>query len=113
MAAPAIAAHAIAALLLKARTEDPRASVSQALAKASQAILGHTLAYTEEQLQIILSPRHFVEVRTTYGGPAPAETLRALGVSKDALGRDRTAWQARRDHLARAQASLDQQVRQL
>ena len=110
---PFRAAHAIAALLLKARTEDPRTSLSQALAKASQAILGHTPAYTEEQLQTIMSPRHFVEVRTTYGGPAPAETLRALGVSKDALGRDRTAWQARRDHLARAQALLDQKVRQL
>ena len=110
---PFRAAHAIAALLLKARTEDPRTSLSQALAKASQAILGHTPVYTEEQLQTIMSPRHFVEVRTTYGGPAPAETSRALGVSKDALGRDRTAWQARRDHLARAQALLDQKVRQL
>ena len=58
-------AHAIAALLLKARTEDPAASLSGALAKASTAILGRALEYTEADLQRIMSPQHFVEVRTT------------------------------------------------
>jgi argininosuccinate lyase len=104
---PFRSAHGIAALLLKARTEDPQASLSVALEKASQAILGRTLTYTEEQLQTIMSPRHFVQVRTTYGGPAPDETLRALGVSKDALVRDKAAWQARRDHLT----AMDRRLR--
>ena len=107
---PFRSAHGIAAMLLKARTEDPRASLSEALAKASQALLGRTLTYTEEQLETIMSPRHFVEVRTTYGGPAPSETLRAIEVSRDLLARDRAAWLARREHLASAERLLRDRV---
>ena len=107
---PFRAAHAIAAMLLKARTEDSEALLSEALAKASHAILGKTLTYTEEQLQTIMSPRHFVRVRTTYGGPAPEETSRALGVSKEALLRDKAGWQARRDRLTAAERLLRDRV---
>ena len=42
-------------------------------------------------LQRILSPRHFVEVRRTLGGPAPEETARALAASRGLIGRDH-AW---------------------
>jgi argininosuccinate lyase len=107
---PFRSAHAIAAMLLKARTEDPRASLSDALARASQAILGRTLTYTEEQLQTIMSPRHFVQVRLTYGGPAPEETLRALKVAQESFARDQASWQARRDHLAAAERLLRARV---
>jgi argininosuccinate lyase len=106
-------AHGIAALLLKARTEDPGALLSVALAKASQAIVGRTLSYTENELQTIMSPRHFVEVRTTWGGPAPSETLRALKQSDEALARDRAAWQARRDRLTEAERTLRDRVNAL
>jgi argininosuccinate lyase len=107
---PFRSAHAIAAMLLKARTEDPQASLADALAKASHAVLGQTLSYTEAQLQMIMSPRHFVLVRTTYGGPAPEETKRALGVSQNLLTRDQEAWQARRNHLATADHLLRDRV---
>lgn len=107
---PFRSAHGIAAMLLKARTEDPGASLSEALAKASHALLGRTLSYTEAQLETIMSPRHFVDVRTTHGGPAPSETLRAIGVSRDLLASDRAAWQARRDHLAGAERLLRERV---
>jgi argininosuccinate lyase len=99
-------AHGIAALLLKARTEDPSAALSGALAKASQAILGSALEYSEADLQRIMSPRHFVEVRTTHGGPAPAETSRAITESARLLQRDRDGWKARRARLAQAEADL-------
>jgi argininosuccinate lyase len=107
---PFRSAHGIAALLLKARTEDPQAALSQALAKASQALLGHTLTYSEEQLQRIMSPRHFVDVRRTYGGPAPDETGRALGVSRDLLARDSAQWQARRDQRSASDRLLRDRV---
>jgi len=45
--------------------------------------------YTEEELARIISARNFIEVRRTPGGPAPAETMRALGVSRELLHRDR------------------------
>jgi argininosuccinate lyase len=99
-------AHGIAALLLKARIEDPDASLSDALTKASGALLGEPLQYTEAELQTILSPTHFVKVRTTWGGPAPTETARAIGVSRQVLADDKASWQSRRDHLLRAETML-------
>src|SRR5919106_1751199 len=53
---PFRSAHAIAALLLKARTEDPAVALSGALSKASLAILGRSLDYTEAELQRTMSP---------------------------------------------------------
>jgi argininosuccinate lyase len=106
-------AHSIAALLLKARTEDPAASLSLALEKASQALVGRAFAYSEEQLETIMSPRHFVDVRRTLGGPAPDETARAVAQSRLTLERDRAAWQGRREHLAAAERNLTRLAQQL
>jgi argininosuccinate lyase len=106
-------AHAIAALLLKARTEDPAAKLSEALSKSSKAILGHPLEYSESALQEIMSPAHFVKVRTTFGGPAPAETGRAIAESQRRLAADREGWKARRDRLASAEEQLKAGVRAL
>jgi argininosuccinate lyase len=106
-------AHGIAALLLKARIEDPGASLSDALQKASKALLGYQLNYSEPQLRTILSPRHFVDVRRTLGGPAPAETDRAISVSKCALADDRLAWQRRREALTQADTALAGRAREL
>jgi argininosuccinate lyase len=106
-------AHAIAALLLKARTEDPSAAMSDALARASNAILGRPLEYSESDLHRIMSPRHFVEVRTTFGGPAPSETSRAITQSARLLQRDRTDWQTRRAQLQRAEATLAAKAKSL
>ena len=106
-------AHAIAALLLKARTEDPQASLSATLSKASAAILGKPLDYSEEALQKILSPAHFVQVRTTHGGPAPTETARAIGESHRLLESHRETWAARRERLDQAKAQLDARVKAL
>ena len=103
-------AHAIAALLLKARAEDPNVSLSNALSKASAAILGRSLDYSESDLQRIMSPVYFVEVRTTYGGPAPQETARAIGASRETLNEHRRQWQDRRDALDRAGAALQARV---
>jgi len=77
-----------------------------ALDSACQAVLGRTLPYTEAQLEGILSPAHFVAVRTTHGGPAPAETTRALEASRTLLARHRDQWAARQAHVEEAAASL-------
>src|SRR5689334_15369645 len=58
---PFRSAHAIAALLLKARTADPNVSLSSALSTASAATLGRALEYSEADLKRIMSPEHFVE----------------------------------------------------
>jgi len=99
-------AHSIAARLLSARTADPALSPVVALDAACQAVLGRTLPYTEAQLEGILSPAHFVAVRTTHGGPAPAETTRALEASRTLLARHRDQWAARQARVEEAAASL-------
>jgi argininosuccinate lyase len=106
-------AHAIAALLLKARTEDPQAPLASTLAKASAAILGKAIEYSEEALEKILSPAHFVQVRTTHGGPAPKETARAVSESKMKLLEDRMRWQSQLDRIAHAEQRLDACVKAL
>jgi argininosuccinate lyase len=103
-------AHSIAALLLKARNEDPGASLADALAKASHALIGRTIDYSDERLTEVMSPRYFVDVRRTLGGPAPEETARAVAEQRALLAEHRTEWQARRDHLAGAEQLLQAQV---
>lgn len=110
---PFRSAHGIAALLLKARSEDPGVSLSAALKSASTAILGSTIEYTDDELRQILSPEHFVRVRTTYGGPAPRETGWAISISRRVLDADRGSWTLRRTHLDRADANLKEAVKQL
>jgi argininosuccinate lyase len=110
---PFSTAHGIAGLLLKARTEDPAASLDDALAKASAALLGRALHYSDEQLEQIMCPRYFVDVRRTHGGPAPEETARAVAEQRHLLDRDALAWRTRRDQIDRAEQELNGQVRQL
>jgi argininosuccinate lyase len=106
-------AHSIAALLLKARNEDPNASLADALTKASRALVGEAIEYSDERLEQILSPRYFVQVRRTLGGPAPDETARAVAEQRQWLERDRGAWQSRREALLHAEQDLQQRVKQL
>lgn len=106
-------AHGIAAMLLKARAEDPGVSLAAALAAASTALLGQALEYTEERMQQILSPQYFVDVRTTLGGPAPSETARAIAESQSLLEADRQTWRERRERLLSAQQQLQARAEQL
>ena len=85
-------AHGIAARLMRERDKDPSVSLSWTLAKVSADFLGTPLTYDESTLADILSARHFVEVRRTYGGPAPEETARAIETSRGELDTDEQ-WQ--------------------
>jgi len=88
---PFAAAHGIAGRLRAAHQSG--ASLGSTLAEVSRALLGAPLEYSDAELARILSPRHFVDVRRTAGGPAPAETARALADAEAALAADR-AWLA-------------------
>ncbi len=74
-------AHAIAARLVAARAAQPGEPLEELMGKVSAELLGAPVSYTAQELAAILSPRHFVAVRRTWGGPAPEETARALTVS--------------------------------
>ncbi|MCC7417100.1 MAG: argininosuccinate lyase [Acidobacteria bacterium] len=100
------AAHAICTRLVAARAESPEAPVSELLARASRAIVGGPVAYSEAELAVILSPRHFVTVRRTTGGPAPEETGRALALSRAQLDADAGWWRGATETLAEAERTL-------
>jgi argininosuccinate lyase len=106
-------AHGIAVRLLKARREHPQASLAEALVSVSTDLIGVPLQYSDAEIADIMSPRHFVEVRRTHGGPAPTETARALEESRQALQRD-VAWISRTSEaLAAAEGRLQQRVKSL
>jgi len=97
--------HEIAAGLIKA-ADGGSASLAALLADVSRRVAGHEIVYTDDQLARILSPRHFVEVRTTHGGPAPSETRRALASSEQVLAGDDDWLDETRERLAAADARL-------
>jgi len=82
-------AHAIAQRLMSARHREPNRPLVELLADASNE-LGCALRYSEAELARVLSPRHFVEIRTTPGGPAPGETARAAKAARQQLAADDT-----------------------
>jgi argininosuccinate lyase len=99
-------AHQIATGLMAARKANAQAPLSALLADASREILGSPLQYSDEALAVILSPRHFVDVRTTPGGPAPGETTRAIAESRARLAADRAWWQSVTGSLEEAERRL-------
>jgi len=102
-------AHAIASRVMKTRQHDPTRQLAEALAGASAELLGKAIQYSDAAIARILSPRHFVEVRRTLGGPAPEETARASTVSRHLLDADETWWSNATNALAAAEQRLAQQ----
>jgi argininosuccinate lyase len=82
------AGHEIASRLIAAAGAQPGEPLSQVLRTVSKEVVGREIVYDESALATILSPVHFVEVRTTHGGPSPSETQRALKVAKETLAAD-------------------------
>jgi argininosuccinate lyase len=99
-------AHGIAGAMMAARQSGDARPLSKILADVSAPVLGMPIELTDSQLDLMLSPRHFVDVRRTPGGPAPAETARAAAVSRAALGADQEWWTAAKDALEHAERLL-------
>src|SRR5262245_2140430 len=105
--------HAIASRLLAARREHPDAPLGTSLAQVSSEILGSPLQYSDAEIETIISPRHFVDVRRTLGGPASSETTRAIEEARRTLDTDRRWLTTTRDGLAAADARLRERSRAL
>jgi len=106
-------AHHIASRLIVAKQSNPGAKFSELVAGASRELLGTPLAYSDEALARIVSPRHFVEVRQTRGGPAPQEMARAIAASRQLLERDHSACMFSTDALKAAERRLSQRSQAL
>jgi argininosuccinate lyase len=99
-------AHAVSARLIAASARRPDQALASLLAEVSAELLGSPLAYTDAELTTILSPRHFVAVRKTLGGPAPEETARAARASRAQFEADEAWVKNSRDALAAAERQL-------
>jgi argininosuccinate lyase len=106
-------AHAIARYVAAARSAEPQAGLAAIIAKASLELAGRRLDYTDDRLAEILSPRHFVEIRTTLGGPAPAQTARAVEASRATLAADRKWVALTTQRLSGAAVRLHERSEQL
>jgi argininosuccinate lyase len=107
---PFRSAHRIATAFVRARAAAPQGADVDALRAASTEVLGTPVEFSAEELTRILSPRHFVEIRRTPGGPSPAETALALGESKNRLHDDQDWLQERVDRLKEAQEDLQRRA---
>ena len=110
---PFTTSHEIATRLVAESSRRAGDPLEQVLADVSSAILGRPIAYTATELAEILSPRHFVEVRTTPGGPAPSETARARRASLALLAADEEWLHDVVTRLGDAESRLDQAARGL
>jgi argininosuccinate lyase len=99
-------AHSIARHLVAARSSNPTRPMAELLAEASAAVLGEPIRLSDVRLTEILSPRHFVAVRRTWGGPAPEETARASEVAVTQLATDAAWWRAAGAALQQAAQTL-------
>jgi argininosuccinate lyase len=99
-------AHAIASRLVAERRRSPEKPLSALLADATSGVLPDALPYTDSDLENILSPRHFVSVRKTYGGPAAEETARATDASVVRLAADHAWWTGNMTALTDAERRL-------
>jgi argininosuccinate lyase len=86
---PFKAGHAVATRFVHAVQADAEAvrrpddSPSAVLRRVTKSVVGRAIEFDAAKLAELLSPEYFVRVRTTPGGPAPAETTRAITVSRE------------------------------
>jgi argininosuccinate lyase len=99
-------AHAIATGLMAARRREPARPLTELLADVSRELAGAPVSISGDDLARVLSPRHFVAVRRTPGGPAPEETKRSIAAARARLDSDRTWWSDATGALASAAQSL-------
>jgi argininosuccinate lyase len=80
------------------------------LQTAANEVIGRDLSLTEDELRVAVSPENFVNVRTIYGGTAPAETKRAVKVEREREVEDDSWYVASTDQLKIARENLDRIV---
>ena len=84
---PFTTAHAIVGAVVRSSDVGDVARVAAAVREESQRA-GHPVAVSESDLARVLGPEHFVAVRTTTGGPAPAVTALAIETARERLDAD-------------------------
>ena len=104
------ASHRVAASFIAEATKRPSESHAVLLEEVTRAVLGRPIRFEEERLKEVLSPEYFVRIRTTPGGPAPAQTDSAIATSRARLADDEEWVRATDRKLRESEALLEQAV---
>jgi argininosuccinate lyase len=81
-------AHRVVARLMAVSRAQPERRLAPILREVALEVTGREVSYGDDELAELLSPRHFVDVRRTLGGPAPEMTTQALAASRALLAGD-------------------------
>ena len=103
---PFKAGHTIAARIVRERQHDPNAPLSGLIASLSEEITGRAITLSESAIATLLSPEHFVEIRTTLGGPSPTVMTPAIEDSRSLLAADAGWLATTQDRLHAAEREL-------
>ncbi len=76
-------AHKIVGQCVRDALENNSEVTHEILQAAAREITGGELSLSDEETEIALTAENFVSIRTIYGGTAPVETKRALGVERE------------------------------
>jgi argininosuccinate lyase len=107
------AAHEIVGSCVRAALAEKTEITHAILRAAARPVLGREITMSGAELEQALSPENFVSVRTIYGGTAPSETRRALGVERSFENADDQWFEKTVKFLETAQANLNQTVDRL
>jgi argininosuccinate lyase len=103
---PFSAAHAVAGRLVAAAASRPGTTLSDVLAAVARQTIDRDIRISDDRLSEILSPEHFVAVRTTLGGPAPERVTEAIEEARGHLAGDEAVLSRMHGGLAGAHAAL-------
>ncbi len=106
-------AHSIVGKCVRAAIENESEVTHEILQTAAKEVLGSEISMTEAELSEALSPENFVNVRNIYGGTAPSETRRALGVERSHQTADDGWYQKKTQFLKDAERNLNEIVNKL
>ncbi len=99
-------AHRIVGNCVKTAYETGGTITHELLQSTANEVAGRELSFTPEELAQVLTAEFFVSIRTVYGGSAPSETRRALGVERHSAVADAEWLTNRSGSLASAASAL-------
>jgi len=102
--------HKIVGICVKAALAQNGEITHGILQTAAKEVLGYEISMSEAELAKTLSPENFVAIRTIYGGTAPEETRRALGVEREYESADKQWFSEKKEFLENASTNLDKIV---
>ncbi len=102
--------HKIVGLSVKAALAGGTDVSYEIMQQAANDVLGHELTLSSDEHAAAISPANFVNIRTIYGGTAPSETQRALGVERENEAVDNEWYSKARGGLDRSAEALQRLV---